>query len=127
VVGFHAYATAGAFTIDVAVSFYEEGSMVPDRLDVNSAATVSDAQLIGTDGGAFQAFQGVPYAGEVATFSDANPFGTWADYAATIDDPKVYTRPWTVSMNQEIRLDTDLVDEFCIENEKSSQRLVGAK
>ncbi len=45
----------------------------------------------------------------------------------TVDDPKAYTRPWTVSMNQEIRLDTDLVDEFCIENEKSSQRLVGAK
>ena len=45
----------------------------------------------------------------------------------TIDDPKAYTRPWTVSMNQEIRLDTDLVDEFCVENEKSSKHLVGVK
>jgi hypothetical protein len=45
----------------------------------------------------------------------------------TVDDPKAYTRPWTVSMNQEIRLDTELVDEFCIENEKSSQRMLGAK
>jgi hypothetical protein len=45
----------------------------------------------------------------------------------TIDDPKAYTRPWTVSMPMEIRLDTELIDEFCLENEKSSQRLVGAK
>ncbi len=45
----------------------------------------------------------------------------------TVDDPKAYTRPWTVSMNQEIRLDTELIDEFCLENEKSSQRMLGAR
>jgi len=43
----------------------------------------------------------------------------------TIDDPKAYTRPWTVEMNQAIRLDTELIDEMCLENEKSSQRLRG--
>jgi len=41
----------------------------------------------------------------------------------TVDDPKVYTRPWTVKMTQNIELDTELVDEFCIEGEKSYQRL----
>jgi hypothetical protein len=41
----------------------------------------------------------------------------------TIDDPKVYTRPWTVSMSQEIMLDTELIDEFCLENEKSWQHM----
>jgi hypothetical protein len=41
----------------------------------------------------------------------------------TVDDPKVYTRPWTVSMKQGIELDTELVDEFCLENEKSYQRM----
>jgi hypothetical protein len=41
----------------------------------------------------------------------------------TVDDPKVYTRPWTVSMNQGIKLDTELIDEFCLENEKSYQRM----
>jgi hypothetical protein len=41
----------------------------------------------------------------------------------TVDDPKVYTRPWTVSMNQRIQLDTELMDEFCLENEKSWQRM----
>jgi hypothetical protein len=45
----------------------------------------------------------------------------------TVDDPKAYTRPWTVSMNQEIRLDTELIAEFCLENEKSSQRLLGPR
>ncbi|PWT84531.1 MAG: hypothetical protein C5B57_04645 [Blastocatellia bacterium] len=41
----------------------------------------------------------------------------------TVDDPKAYTRPWTVSMPQDIRLDTELIDEFCLENEKSSQHM----
>jgi hypothetical protein len=41
----------------------------------------------------------------------------------TVDDPTVYTRPWTVSMNQTIQLDTELIDEFCLENEKSWQRM----
>jgi hypothetical protein len=41
----------------------------------------------------------------------------------TIDDPKVYTRPFTVSMKQNIELDTDLIDEFCLENEKSYERM----
>jgi hypothetical protein len=41
----------------------------------------------------------------------------------TVDDPKTYTRPWTVKMNQVIQLDTELIDEFCLENEKSWQRM----
>ena len=41
----------------------------------------------------------------------------------TVDDPKVYTRPWTVRMDQVIELDTDLIDEFCLENEKSYERM----
>ena len=41
----------------------------------------------------------------------------------TVDDPKVYTRPWTVSMKQEIMLDTELIDEVCLENEKSWQHM----
>jgi len=41
---------------------------------------------------------------------------------ATVDDPKAYTRPWTITLKQRLVVDTELVDEFCIENEKSSQR-----
>ena len=41
----------------------------------------------------------------------------------TIDDPKNYTRPFTVNLSQRIELDTELVDEFCLENEKSYERM----
>ena len=36
----------------------------------------------------------------------------------TIDNPKNYTKPFTVNLSQHIELDTELVDEFCLENEK---------
>ena len=45
----------------------------------------------------------------------------------TVDDPKVYTRPWTVRMDQSIELDTDLIDEFCLENEKSYERMIRSR
>jgi hypothetical protein len=41
----------------------------------------------------------------------------------TVDDPKAYTKRWTVTLKQTLVVDTDLVDEVCLENEKSSQRL----
>jgi hypothetical protein len=41
----------------------------------------------------------------------------------TIDDPKNYTKPFTVNLSQHIELDTELVDEFCLENEKSYERM----
>ena len=49
-------------------------------------------------------------------------YGT-LELEVTVDDPKVYTRPWTVSMTQNIELDTELIDEFCLENEKSYERM----
>jgi hypothetical protein len=45
------------------------------------------------------------------------------DVQITVDDPKAYTRPWTVEMPLQITLDTELIDEMCAENEKSSQRM----
>ncbi len=41
----------------------------------------------------------------------------------TIDDPKVYTRPFTINLTQNIEVDTELIDEFCLENEKSYERM----
>jgi len=41
----------------------------------------------------------------------------------TVDDPKAYTKPWTVTLRQQFASDTELVDEICAENEKSSQHL----
>jgi hypothetical protein len=43
----------------------------------------------------------------------------------TINDPKAYTKPWTVTLNQVIVLDTELLDYICLENEKSVAHMVG--
>src|SRR5262245_20729065 len=49
-------------------------------------------------------------------------YGT-LEVQVTIDDPKAYIRPWTVEMPQRITLDTEIIDEICLENEKSFQRM----
>jgi hypothetical protein len=41
----------------------------------------------------------------------------------TVEDPKAFTKPWTVMLKQIIVVDTELVDEICVENEKSADRL----
>jgi hypothetical protein len=45
------------------------------------------------------------------------------DITVTVDDPKAYTAPWTVTLHQRIALNTELVDEICLEDEQSSQHL----
>ena len=34
----------------------------------------------------------------------------------TIDDPKAYTKPWTVRVNQRLLAETDLIEFICLEN-----------
>jgi hypothetical protein len=41
----------------------------------------------------------------------------------TVDDPKAYTKPWTVTLRQRIVVDTELIDEICLENEQSLKHL----
>jgi hypothetical protein len=43
----------------------------------------------------------------------------------TVDDPKAYTKPWTVTFRQYAVIDTELLDDFCTEGEKSAAHLVG--
>jgi len=38
----------------------------------------------------------------------------------TVNDPKAYTKPWTVTLHQNIVLDTDLIEETCLENERDT-------
>ena len=45
----------------------------------------------------------------------------------TIDDPKAYTEPFSVRVNQRIVLDTEIIEFICNENEKSVQHMVGLK
>jgi len=42
----------------------------------------------------------------------------------TVDDPKAYTKPWTIKLNQILQLDTDLLDYICLENEKDLSHFV---
>jgi len=53
-------------------------------------------------------------------------YGTLA-IELTVDDPKAYTRPWTVSLRQTLAVDLELIDEFCLENEKSYQRMINSR
>jgi hypothetical protein len=41
----------------------------------------------------------------------------------TIDDPKAYTKPWTVQVHQHILADTDIIEFVCQENEKDAPHL----
>jgi hypothetical protein len=41
----------------------------------------------------------------------------------TVDDPKAYTKPWTVTLRQRIVVDAELIDEICLENEQSLKHM----
>ena len=43
----------------------------------------------------------------------------------TVNDPKAYTKPWTIHLAQSIVLNTELMDFICLENEKDFPHLVG--
>lgn len=45
------------------------------------------------------------------------------DIEVTVDDPKAYTKPWTVTLHQVIALNTDLLDFVCADNEKDDSHL----
>jgi len=40
-----------------------------------------------------------------------------------VDDPKAYTKPWTVTLVERIVVDAELIDEICLENEQSLQHM----
>ncbi len=41
----------------------------------------------------------------------------------TVDDPKAYTKPWTVVIKERLIVDTELIDEICLENEQSLKHM----
>jgi hypothetical protein len=45
----------------------------------------------------------------------------------TVDDPKAYTKPWTVTLKERIVVDAELIDEICLENEQDARRLPGTQ
>jgi hypothetical protein len=51
-------------------------------------------------------------------------YGT-LDVEITVNDPKTYTRPWTVTANQRLMADDELIEFICGENNTSLPHLVG--
>jgi hypothetical protein len=41
----------------------------------------------------------------------------------TVNDPKGYTAPWTVKVEEEAVADTEMLDSICMENEKDLEHL----
>jgi hypothetical protein len=49
-------------------------------------------------------------------------FGT-LEIEATVTDPKAYTHPWTFRLTDKIIVDTELIDEVCLEGENSARHM----
>ena len=41
----------------------------------------------------------------------------------TINDPKAYTAPWTVTLTEPLVLDSELLDYYCLENERDATHM----
>ncbi len=40
------------------------------------------------------------------------------DVEVTIDDPKMYTKPFSIKFTQKLLVDSDVLENICAENEK---------
>ena len=49
------------------------------------------------------------------------------DVLVTIDDPKIYTKPFTYKIPMYLRADTDLLESFCTEDEKDAAHMLPKK
>jgi hypothetical protein len=49
-------------------------------------------------------------------------FGT-LEIDLTVDDPKAYTKPWTIALKLSLVVDQELIDEFCLEGERSVEHM----
>ena len=43
----------------------------------------------------------------------------------TVNDPKAYTSPWTVTLNEYIAINPELLDFVCLENNTDAPHIVG--
>jgi hypothetical protein len=81
ILGTHTYAEEGTYPIGVAITDVDNSD---NGATTTSSATVADAQLTASYG-VIGAVEGAAFSGVVATFTDADPNGMVADYAAMID------------------------------------------
>lgn len=50
-------------------------------------------------------------------------FGT-LEIEATVNDPTMYARPWNLKIADKLVVDTELIDEVCLEGENSSKHMI---
>ena len=41
----------------------------------------------------------------------------------SVDDPKAYTKPWSVTLKEDVVVDTEMIEAICAENEKDVQHM----
>ena len=44
-------------------------------------------------------------------------------YQPVLDDPRAYTKPWTVTIKERLIVEAELIDEICLENEQSLRHM----
>jgi len=101
----------------------------PSWYGYSSGRWDGDVLVVETNGlrdGLWLDFQGDPItsAARVTERFRRPNFGA-LDIEVTIDDPKAYTRPFTVTVHQSLMVDTELLEFVCLENEKDQPHLVG--
>jgi hypothetical protein len=47
------------------------------------------------------------------------------DLDVTIDDPKAYTRPWSIKLSWTLLPDAELIESICEENNRDLPHMVG--
>ena len=84
-------------------------------------------ETIGFKDGGWLDINGSPLTDQGRTFERfrRTNYGT-LEIEQTIDDPKAYTRPFTVRLNQQLMPDTEIMEMVCMENNQSIHHLVGA-
>jgi len=70
--------------------------------------------------------RGAPTRGSIAAQRHRHIANTHLHIDITVDDPKGYTRPWTVTVDLKVELDTEMLDSTCLENEQDVPHLKAA-
>ena len=101
----------------------------PSWLGYSTGKWQGDALVVQTNGlrdGLWADNNGTPLTGAAKiTERFRRPNFGKLEIEVTVDDPKAYTKPWTVQVNEAILVDTDLLEYVCTENEKDTSHMVG--
>ncbi len=98
---------------------YSVGHWEGDTLVVESAGYRDDSWL-DTAGNFFSS------AARVTERIRRPNFGS-LDVDVTVNDPKVFTKAWTVNLHMKPLLDTEMIDFICMENNRDIEHMVRAK